>query len=145
MRPSTGFMKSETKSSQLKSPSTVVQLTRYAQRTGLHRFKTVPCEPVEAKSFVNASGAGINQYGDKKIALKTSGTNKIIAMPFRVCDVRKALAAVRNIRAKGNLVQFGLELGESFVKKKRSGEKVMLEQDKGKYVLSADLVKDSTF
>ena len=66
-------------------------------------------------------------------------------MPFRVCDVRKPLAAVRNICEKGNLVQFGSEPGESFIKNKKSGEKVLLEQDRGQYVLSADLVKDSTF
>ena len=108
-------------------------------------FKTVPCEPGKAKSFVNASGAGINHYGNKRITLKTSGTNKTLAMPFRVCDVRKPLAAVRNICEKGNLVQFGSEPGESFIKNKKSGEKVLLEQDRGQYVLSADLVKDSTF
>ena len=108
-------------------------------------FKTVPCEPGKAKSFVSAGGTAINHYGDKKVTLKASGSKKILNMPFRVCDVRKPLASVKNICAKGNIVQFGSEPGESFIKNKRSGEKVLLEQDRGQYLLSADLVKDSTF
>ena len=108
-------------------------------------FQTVACEPGKAKSFVNASGVAINHYGNKKVSLKTAGTNKVIGMPFRVCDVRKPLAAVRNICEKGNLVQFGSEPGESFIKNKVTGEKVMLEKDNGQYVMSADLVTDPTF
>ena len=30
-------------------------------------FKTVPCEPGKSKSSVNASGTGINHYGDKNL------------------------------------------------------------------------------
>ena len=82
---------------------------------------------------------------DKRITLKTSGTKKIIAMPFRACDVRKPFAAVRNICEKGNLVQYRSEPGDSFIKIEKNGEKVMHEQDKGQYVLSADLVVGSTF
>ena len=52
---------------------------------------------------------------------------------------------MRNICEKGNLVQFGSEPGESFIKNKKSCEKVMLEKDDGEYVMSADLVNDSIF
>ena len=96
-------------------------------------------------TFVNASGVAINHYGNKRVALRTEGTKKVIGMPFRVCDVRKPLAAVRNICDKGNLVQFGSEPGESFIQNKLTGEKVLLEKDNGQYVMSADLVPDSTF
>ena len=108
-------------------------------------FTTVPCEPGKVKSFVNASGGSLNHCGNKRVILRTEGTKKVLGMPFRVCDVRKPLASVRNICDKGNLIQFGSEPGESFIKNKLTGEKVLLEKDNGQYVMSADLVADSTF
>ena len=43
----------------------------------------------------------------------------IMAMNFQVCEVKKALAAVRRICKAGNVVQFGSRTGESATSRTR--------------------------
>ena len=74
-------------------------------------------------SFINASGQPNKHHGNNIISLEAAGSNKIIAMLFQICDDIKPLAAVRKMREKGNLVQFGPGLCESFLDNKKTGEK----------------------
>ena len=65
----------------------------------------------------------------------------VVGMTFQVAAVKKALASVWRICKAGNLVQFGEEPGECFIKHKESGRKVMLEKRGGSYVLAVEFVR----
>jgi hypothetical protein len=73
-------------------------------------FKMEPVKPEKKLNLVNASGGPIGHYGERKVALQTEdefGWEKVIGLPFQVCDVKRPLAAVSQICKKGNIVQFG--------------------------------------
>ena len=55
--------------------------------------------------------------------------------------VKKALAAVSRICKAGNIVQFGDEPAECYIKNKSSGKKVMMEKRRGSYVLKVEFVR----
>ena len=80
-----------------------------------------------------------------KLSLEPFGVhvaeNKM-AMEFQVCGVKKALAAVHKICRVGNVVQFGSEEDECFIKNKKSGKKVMLRRKGGSYVMDVEFVQD---
>ena len=65
-----------------------------------------------------------------------------MAMEFQVCGVKKALAAVHKICRVGNVVQFGSEEDECFIKNKKSGKKVMLRRKGGSYVMDVEFVQE---
>jgi hypothetical protein len=98
-----------------------------------------------------ASGAAIPYHGSREAVFKTTVTSgnksaeeKLMSMGFEVCEVKKALAAVVKICEKGNLVQFGFLDGESFIKNKKTGEKVFMKRQGGSYVLDIEFC-DSSF
>jgi hypothetical protein len=68
-------------------------------------------------------------------------SDKVMAMIFQAAGVKKALAAVSRICKAGNIVQFGDEPSECFIKHKATGKKVMMEKRRGSYVLKVEFVK----
>ena len=110
-----------------------------------NEFKVTPCAPGKEQKFVNASGGPIKHYGEKKVALINPGDNKIIGMPFQACDVKRPLAAVKKICEKGNLVQFGPQESDNFIKNVATGEKIWLKQERGQYIMEASLATESPF
>ena len=69
-------------------------------------FMLDPVKPGKQMRLVNASGGKINHIGERKVALRT-GENRLIGLPFQVCDVKKPLVSVKRICEKGNIIQFG--------------------------------------
>ena len=65
-----------------------------------------------------------------------------IGMNFQVCEVKKALAAVRRICKAGNVVQFGSEPEECYIESKMSRKRVMLRQKGGSYVMDVEFVRE---
>ena len=65
----------------------------------------------------------------------------VVGMTFQVAAVRKALASVWRICRAGNIVQFGEEPGECFIKHKGTGRKILLEKKRGSYVLAVEFVR----
>ena len=61
-------------------------------------------------------------------------------MGFQVCDVKRALAAVSRITAKGNRVSFGPEEDDNYIQHVESGKKIMMRKKGGAYVVDVVLV-----
>ena len=61
-------------------------------------------------------------------------------MGFEVCDVRRALAAVSRITAKGNRVAFGPEEDDNYIQNVKSGKKIKMRKKGGAYVVDVVLV-----
>ena len=62
-------------------------------------------------------------------------------MTFQAAGVEKALAAIWRICKAGNIVQFGDEAADCYVKHKATGKKIMLELRGGSYVLKIEFVR----
>ena len=73
------------------------------------------------------------ELGPKFIGAVEKG-RPVVGMTFQVAAVRKALASVWRICKAGNLVQFGEEPGECFIKHRGTGRKILLEKKRGSYV-----------
>ena len=65
----------------------------------------------------------------------------VVGMTFQVAAGRKAPASVWRICRAGNIVQFGEEPGECFIKHKGTGRKILLEKKRGSYVLAVEFVR----
>ena len=63
-------------------------------------------------------------------------------MERRLCEVKKALAAVRRICKAGNVVQFGSEPEECYIENKMSRKRVALRQKGGSYVMNVHFVRE---
>ena len=112
------------------------------------QFPVKPVAQGQEQSFVNASGGPIKHYGEKKVALLAKGSTgmeRTIGLPFQACDVKRPLAAVWRICEKGNIVQFGPREADNFIQNVKSQEKIMLQKERGLYVMEASLVTDSPF
>ena len=66
---------------------------------------------------------------------------EVLGMTSQVAAVKKALAAVWRICRAGNVVQFGDEEEDCFIKHKTTGKKVRLRKKGGSYVLRVELVR----
>ena len=75
-------------------------------------------------------------------AVEAEGKNQKMAMNFQVCEVKKALAAVVKICRAGNLVQFGSEEEECYIKNKESGKKATLRKKGGSYVMDVEFIRE---
>ena len=108
-------------------------------------------EPVmheQKLKVVNDSGGPIGHYGERKVALQTEdefGWEKIIGLPFQVCDVKRPLAAVSQICKKGNIVQFGEREEDCFIMNISTQERIWLSLENGQYVMEACLASESPF
>ena len=62
-----------------------------------------------------------------------------IGLGFQVADVKKPLLSVDRIGQKGNVVQFGPEEQDNFVKNKDTGETIMLRKKGKSFVMDVQL------
>ena len=111
-------------------------------------FKMEAVKPGETLNLVNASGGKIGHYGERKVALQTEdefGWEKVIGLPFQVCDVKRPLAAVSQICKKGNIVQFGEREEDCFIMNVSTQERIWLSLENGQYVMEACLASESPF
>ena len=111
-------------------------------------FKMEVVKPGETLNLVNASGGKIGHYGERKVALQTEdefGWEKVIGLPFQVCDVKRPLAAVSQICKKGNIVQFGEKEEDCFIMNVSTQERIWLSLENGQYVMEACLASESPF
>ena len=88
-----------------------------------------------------ANGEVVKHSGEKDITFKDSQSKEILGMTFQVTEVKKALAAVRRLAEKGNLVQFGLEDHHNFIKNLVTGKKIMMHKKGRSYILKVEFVK----
>ena len=64
-----------------------------------------------------------------------------IGMTFQVAAVKKALASVWRICRAGNIVQFGDDPSDCFVKNKVTGRRIKMEKKGGSYVIRVEFVR----
>jgi hypothetical protein len=88
--------------------------------------------------FVAANGSRMNNYGGTQVTFEKNG--KIKAMNFEVTDCKKPLASVAKIVDKGNKVVFDQD--ESYIINKATGEKIVLERERGTFVMVVDFEVD---
>jgi hypothetical protein len=96
-------------------------------------------ESEKGVGFVAANGTRMENYGGTKVKFKNEG--KVKAMNFSVTDCKKPLAAVSKIVDKGNRVVF--DAGGSFIENKATGEKIVLERERGTYVMLVEFEMDT--
>ena len=65
---------------------------------------------------------------------------KVKGMNFEVTDCKKPLASVAKIVDKGNRVVFDED--ESYIYNKKTGEKIMLERERGTFVMLVEFEVD---
>ena len=71
----------------------------------------------------------------------STGKERTIGLPFQVCNVQRPLAAVRRICEAGNIVQFGPEVKDNFIKNVATKEVIWLKQERGQYIMEASLLE----
>ena len=84
----------------------------------------------------------MGHYGQKDILFQSKGDGQVVGLTFQVTDVKKPLLAVRRLTEKGNLVQFGADPGESFIKNKMTGNIIPMERKGGTFVIKAKFVQE---
>ena len=95
-------------------------------------------EPGKEMKLVTASGGKIDHFGARRVefaAEDAGGDMKKMSLGFQVCGVKKPLAAVRRICESGNVVQFGPEDEDCYIKNKMTGDKVFMRREGVSYVL----------
>jgi len=90
--------------------------------------------------LLTANGGEMKHYGEKEVTFKNGETK--VGMKFQVTDVKKPLLAVRRLVERGNVVCFGSEPGESYIKHKETGQKIPMEKQGGSFVIKAHFVKE---
>ena len=90
--------------------------------------------------FIAANGSRMKNMGTKRVVFIKDQKRR--AMGFHVTEVRKPLAAVSRIAEKGNIVQFGPKPEDCFIQNIQTKEKMMMQLEKGTYVLDVDFEVD---
>ena len=85
--------------------------------------------------YVAANGARMENLGEKRVRFKKSGGDTLSSITFQITDVGKPLAAVSRILDKGNTVVFSRGSAGSYIRNNKTGEKTMLKEEKGTFVL----------
>jgi hypothetical protein len=88
--------------------------------------------------FVAANGSRMKNYGGTQVKFEKDG--KVRAMNFDVTDCKKPLASVAKIVDQGNKVVF--DQGESYILNKQTGEKILLERERGTFVMLVEFEID---
>jgi len=88
--------------------------------------------------FVAANGSRMENYGGTQVKFEKDG--KLKAMDFQVTDCKKPLASVAKIIDRGNRVVFDKD--ESYILNKATGEKIMLERERGTFVMVVEFEMD---
>ena len=94
----------------------------------------------EVKQYERVGNTMIVEVENIEICEVGLGEETIVGLTFQATDVKKALAAVWRVCEKGNLVQFGDEPADCFIKNKRSNRKIFMRKKKGSYVLDVEFV-----
>ena len=89
-----------------------------------------------------ANGSPMGHYGQKDILFQNAGDGQVVGLTFQVTDVKKPLLAVRRLTEKGNIVQFGADPGDSYIKNKVTGMVIPMERKGGSFVIKAKFVKE---
>ena len=108
-------------------------------------FEQFQMSPLKTSGrLINASGGQIPVHGERTVALR-AGEDRLIGLPFTVCDVKKPLVSVKRICEKGNIIQFGPSSKESFIMNVKSKEKIYLIEENGQYMMEATVETESPF
>ena len=110
----------------------------------IEEFKLDPVKPGKEMKLINASGGRIGHHGERKVALRTDD-NRLIGLPFQVCDVKKPLVSVKKICERGNVIQFGPKEEDNFIKNIQTGEKIWLIEENGQYMMEVKVATESPF
>ena len=81
----------------------------------------------------------MRHYVEKTATFPAGGSQAVMSLGFQVSDVQKPLAAVWRIVEKGNVVQFGPDDKDNFVRIE-TGKKIHVVRKEGSYVIEADYV-----
>jgi hypothetical protein len=82
----------------------------------------------------------IVEVEDISVCAVGAGEETVVGLTFQATDVKKALAAVWRVCEKGNLIQFGEEPEDCFIKNKKTNRKIFMRKKKGSYVLDVEFV-----
>ena len=80
----------------------------------------------------------LENYGGTQVKFEKDG--KLKAMDFQVTDCKKPLASVAKIIDRGNRVVFDKD--ESYILNKATGENIMLERERGTFVMVVEFEMD---
>ena len=89
-----------------------------------------------------ANGGEMAHYGEKDITFKTGKSDDVVGLKFQVTDVKKPLLAVRRLVEKGNVVSFGPEPDQNFIRNIATGRKIEMEKKGGAFVIKAHFMKE---
>jgi hypothetical protein len=90
------------------------------------------------RKFVAANGTPMLHHGEKVVKFKQGDKGEMASMTFQVSDVTKPLASVARIVERGNIVQFGTDKEECFIKNKKTGRKIPIDRERGSFVLNVE-------
>ena len=96
---------------------------------------------VKARKKKGRTYQKFNPVATEICAVAAGAEETVVGMTFQATDVKKALAAVWRVCEKGNLVQFGDDPEDCFIKNKKSGRKIYVRKKKGSYVMDVEFVK----
>ena len=89
-----------------------------------------------------ANGGEMGHYGEKDITFKTGNSEDVVGLKFQVTDVKKPLLAVRRLVEKGNVVSFGPEPDQNYIRNIATGRKIEMEKKGGAFVIKAHFMKE---
>ena len=128
---------------------TTVTTTGNAGREERSGFNVAPsCTPVRARVAGVGCGESTVRTNNQEeeegevFVGSVDATSQFLGMTFQVAGVKKSLAAVSRICKAGNIVQFGEEESDCFIKNKTTGKKIMLQRKRGSHVLEIEFVKE---
>ena len=88
-----------------------------------------------------ANGQAMQHVGEKDVTFKDKESGDVLGTTFQVTEVRKPLAAVWRLAEKGNVIQFGQEESQCFVRNLKTGRDFQLHKRGRSYVLLVEYVK----
>ena len=105
------------------------------------QFGLTPVEPCTAMKLVNASGGRIVHWASRRVQVYATGFARPLDIGFQVTDVKKPLLSVRRLCEQGNVVQFGQDSQNSFVKNLQTSECIPLEKRGHSWVIHSEFAK----
>ena len=82
----------------------------------------------------------MSHYGEKDITIK-NGDDDVIGLKFQVTDAKKPLLAVRRLVERGNVVSFGPEPHQCYIRHLSSKKTIPMEKKGGSFIIRAHFVK----
>ena len=108
-------------------------------------FGMQPVEPGKAMKLVNASGGRIAHWGSRRVQVYAAGIERPLDIGFQVTDVKKPLLSVRRLCEQGNIVQFGQDSRNSFVRNLQTSECIPLERRGNSWVIPSEFAQPGRF